>query len=85
MKHLYDAADIIAMDETPVSSDMVSETKVYATGKKTVSVKTTGLEKSRVSVCLTAKADRTNCHLSLFSKGQNEKLLHWIKKLKIVT
>ena len=34
MKHLYDAADIIAMDETPVWSDMVSETTVDATGKK---------------------------------------------------
>ena len=57
MKHLYDAADIIVMDETPVWSDMVSETTVDATGKKTVSVKTTGHEKSRVSVCLAAKAD----------------------------
>ena len=58
MKHLHDAADIIAMDETPVWSDMVSETTVDATGKKTVSVKTTGHEKSLVSVCLAAKLQK---------------------------
>ena len=85
MKHPYDAANITAMGETPVWSDMVSETTVDATGKKTVSVKTTGHEKSLVSVCLAAKADGTKLPPFIFSKGQNEKLLHWIKKLKIVT
>ena len=55
----YNPCDIIAMDETPVWSDMVSETTVDTTGKKTVTLKTTGHEKSRVSVCLAAKADGT--------------------------
>ena len=44
------------MDETPVWNDMVSQTIVNACGKKTITMKTTGLEKSRVSVCLAARA-----------------------------
>ena len=59
MKHPFKASDIIAMDETPIWTDMVSDTTVDVTGKKTVTVKITGHEKSRVSVCLAAKADRT--------------------------
>ena len=69
MKHPYDAADIIVMDETPVWSDMLSETTMDATGKKTVSVKTTGHEKSRVSVCLAAKADDTKLPPFIVFKG----------------
>ena len=34
VKHPYDAADVIAMDETPVWADMVSATTVDDTGKK---------------------------------------------------
>ena len=41
-----------------------------------MTVKTTEHGKTRVLVCLTAKADDTNCHLSLFSRVQGEKLLH---------
>ena len=41
-KYNYSPADIVAMDETPVLSDMVSDTTV---------------NKCRISVCLTAKAD----------------------------
>ena len=55
----YNPCNIIAMDETPIWSDMVSETTVDTTGKKTITLKTTGHEKSRVSVCLAAKADGT--------------------------
>ena len=48
----------ISLDETPVWSDIVSETAVDTTvRKKTVTLKTSGHEKSRVSVCLAAKAD----------------------------
>lgn len=43
------------MDETPVWANMVST----STGIRTVTMKTTGHEKSRVSVYLTAKADGT--------------------------
>ena len=41
-----------------------------------MTVKTTEHGKTRVLVCLTAKADDTNCHLLLFSRVQGEKLLH---------
>ena len=40
------------MDETPVWSDMVSETTIDC-----VTMKTTGLEKFHVSVCLATKAE----------------------------
>ena len=45
------------MDETPVWSDMVSDTTVDKTGARTITMKSTGHEKYRVSVCLTAKTD----------------------------
>jgi len=35
-KHNYGSSDIIAMDETPVWCDMISETTIDATGKKTI-------------------------------------------------
>ena len=76
-KHEYSPSDIIAMDETPVWCDMVSETTIDATGKKTITLKTTGHEKARVSVCLAAKADGTKLkpmvvfrELSLFIGGE---------------
>mgnify|MGYP002803996814 CR=1 FL=1 len=58
-KHKYSLSDIIAMDETPVWCDMVSETTIDAVGKKTITLKTTGHEKARVSICLAAKVDGT--------------------------
>ena len=63
------------MDEFSAWGDMVSNRIVDDTGKK-LKVKTTGHGKTRVLVCLTAKADDTNCYLSLFSRVQGEKLLH---------
>ena len=50
--------NIVAMGETAVWDDMVSETTVEATGAKDVPMKSTGHEKVRVSVCLAAKLDR---------------------------
>ena len=82
MKHPYDVANITAMDETPVWSDMVSGTKVDATGKKTVSVKTTGHEKSRVSVCLTAKADGTKLPPFIVFKGAKRETAALDKEIK---
>lgn len=58
-KNQYSPSSIIAMDETPVWSDVASETTVDTTRKKTVTLKSTGHEKSRVSVCLAAKANGT--------------------------
>ena len=45
------------MDETAVWADMVSDTNVNAKGAKTITMKSTGHEKIRVKVCLTAAAD----------------------------
>ena len=44
MIYPYDAANIIAMDETPVWADMVFATTVDDTSKNNVTVKTSGLE-----------------------------------------
>lgn len=59
LKHGYSPADILAMDETPVWMDMVSNTTVDDKGAKEVTLRSTGHEKMRVSVCLAAKADGT--------------------------
>ena len=58
-RHSYNHSDIIAMDETAVWQDMLSSTTVDNVGEKSIRLKTTGHEKSKVSVCLTAKADGT--------------------------
>lgn len=47
------------MDETAVWKDMLSSTTVDKVGSKTVSIKTTGHEKEKVTVCLAEKADGT--------------------------
>ena len=60
---------IIAMDETAVWSDMVGNVTVNATGAKDVPLKSTGNEKVRVSVCLTAKADGTKLKPFIVFKG----------------
>ena len=52
----YGLNSIIAMDETAISNDMNSNTTVEKRGAHTVHLKTTGHEKSRVTVCLTATA-----------------------------
>ena len=58
-KIAYQNRDIIAMDETAVWQDMVSNTTVDNIGESTIRLKTTGHEKTKVSVCLTAKGDGT--------------------------
>lgn len=55
----YSHSDIIAMDETAVWQDMLSSTTVDNVGEKSIRPKTSGHEKSKVSVCLAAKADGT--------------------------
>ena len=69
LKHNYAPCNIIAMDETLVWCDMISETTVNKSGKKTVTLKTTGHEKSRVSVGLAAKADGTKLKPMVVFKG----------------
>jgi len=48
-----------AMDETPVWLDMEADTTLDFIGKKSNSLKTTGHERSRVTVVLAAKAEGT--------------------------
>lgn len=45
------------MDETPVWIDMPGEYTIEQKGAKTVSMGSTGCEKSRITVCLTAMGD----------------------------
>ena len=58
-KIAYHDKDIIAMDETAVWQDMVSNTTVDNIGESTIRLKTAGDEKTKVSVCLAAKGDGT--------------------------
>ena len=84
MKNPFKASDIIAMDETPIWADMVSDTTVDVTGRTTVTVKTTGHEKSRVSVSIAAKADGTKLPSFIVFKSACVKWQQWIKSLKAV-
>ena len=62
------------MDETPVWCDMLSETTVDVTGKKSITLKSTGHEKARVSVCLAAKADGTKLKPMVVFKGAKQEV-----------
>ena len=64
LRYEYQAADIIAIDETPVWIDMLSDTTIDATGTKSVTVKTTGHEKSRVS-CGQGRRHKIETHDSI--------------------
>ena len=77
-QHSFADHNIFAMDETPVWNDMVSNTTVEKTGSKDVPMKTTGHEKVRVSVCLTARADGTKCRPFIVFAGakRESKSLH---------
>lgn len=57
--HNFPLAAIGNMDETPISFDLPSNRTVHFKGEKTVSVKTTGAEKSYMTVVLSCMADRT--------------------------
>ena len=69
LPHEYMLGDIYAMDETPVGSDKITSSTVEQVGKKTVTMKSTGHEKSRISVCLTAKGDGTKLKPFIVFKG----------------
>ena len=59
IKSKYTPSSIIAMNETSVYNDMVSNTTVHKQGAKSVCLKATGHQKCTVSVCLAVKADGT--------------------------
>ena len=65
----YQFSDIIAFDETSVWADMVSSTTIDVTGTKTISLKTTGHEKYRVTMGLAAKRDGTKLKPFIVFKG----------------
>ena len=69
MKENCPPSCVIAMDETAVWSDMVGNTTVNATGSKDIPLKSTGNEKVRVTVCLTAKADGTRMKPFIIFQG----------------
>ena len=71
-------ANIIAMDETPVWNNMVSNITTEKTSSKNVSMKSTGHDKVRVSFCLTGKADGTRLKPLVVFKGakRESKALH---------
>ena len=58
-KQQYDLAQIGNMDETPMYFDMASNSTVEQKGAPTVSVRTTGHEKSHFTVVLACMADGT--------------------------
>ena len=77
MKENYPPSCVIAMDETAVWSDMVGNTTVNATGSKDIPLKSTGNEKVRVTVCLTAKADGTRMKpFIIFQGAKREVAVH---------
>ena len=57
------------MDETPLWCDMVSETTVDHVGAQTVSVKSTGNQKARITVVLAAKANGVKIKPMIVFKG----------------
>ena len=57
VKYKYPLSSIIAMDETSVWNDMVSNATTNKQGAKSVSLKTTGHEKCMVSVCFSVKTN----------------------------
>lgn len=62
-------SDILAMDETAVWFDMVGETTVADKGAKSIPVKSTGHEKARFTVTLTAAGDGTKLKPYVVFKG----------------
>ena len=87
MQWAYTLSHVITMDETPVWADLVSGTTIEKTGTKDVPLKTSGHEKVRVTVCLTARAlheeFKSQCSISSSGNGwMNEELtLRWVKEI----
>ena len=65
----YALCDIGNMDETPVWVDMPGEYTLELKGTRSVTMKTTGYEKSRITVMLAAMADGTKLPPMVLFKG----------------
>ena len=61
----YELKNTFARDETAVWNDMISNTTVEKRGAHSVNLKSTGREKSKITVCLNATADGGKKSLSL--------------------
>ena len=72
MKTNFSPDCIIAIGETAVWSDMAGNVTVDTTETKDVPLKSTGNEKIKVSVCLTAKADGTKLKPFVFQGATRE-------------
>ena len=84
-KFKYAELNIIAMDEKPIWSDMISETTIDITGKSEIQVKSTGHEKSRVTVCLTAKANGVKMKwTNVFKGGKREVTREELKQQAVI-
>ena len=57
----YENNSIFVMDETPVWIELVATTTVNKIGSREVAIKSTGHEKIRITVVLTARADGAKC------------------------
>ena len=68
-QHQYPLSAIGNMDETPLWLDMPGDTTVTRTGERSVSIRTTGHDKGRFTVILTAKADGTKLKPFVVFKG----------------
>ena len=66
----YPLPSIGAMDETAVWVDMLAETTVESVGSKSVGIKTTGNQKSKFTICLTAKANGVKLSPFVVFKGK---------------
>lgn len=62
------------MLETPVWCGMISETTIDRSGKRTITLKSNGQEKVRVSVCRAAKADGTKLKPMVIFKGEKREV-----------
>ena len=82
-QHSFKAENIIAMDETAVWADMISDTTVHVRGAKTITMKSTGHEKNRVSICLTAKADGIRLKPMIVFKGAKREAVMLNQELKV--
>ena len=79
VKYKYLPSSIIAIDETSVWNDIVSNTTIDKQRAKFVYFKTIGDEKFMVSVCLAAKVDGTKLKPFVVSVQPKENLNHLIK------
>jgi hypothetical protein len=71
MQHDYPLAYIGNMDETPISFDLPANTTVNEWGARSVSIRTTGHEKTNFTVVLSCMADGTKLPPIIIFKLKN--------------